>query len=269
MAPGLASPMDIDLTGRRAVVCGSTQGIGRAAAIELAELGATVTLLARDEAALRAAAAELPAPKEQRHGFEVADFADPEQVQAAGARIARAGAAHILVNNTGGPPGGPIADAAPNDFERAFRMHLVNNQILAQALLPGMQEAGFGRIINIISTSVKAPIPGLGVSNTIRAAVASWAKTLAGEVAPHGITVNNVLPGYTDTARLQSLFETRAKRAGGSADNEREMTRAAIPAGRIGLPEEIAAAVAFLASPAASYINGINLPVDGGRLPTL
>ena len=263
--------MDINLTGRRAVVCGSTQGIGRAAAIELAELGAAVVLVARDERALRAAEAELPAPAEQRHGFAVADFTDPAQVRSAAERIARGGGGtvHILVNNTGGPPGGPIADAAPEAFEQAFRMHLVNNQILAQALLPGMKEAGFGRIINIISTSVKAPIPGLGVSNTIRAAVASWAKTLAGEVAPFGITVNNVLPGYTDTARLQSLFEARAERSKSTADDEREQTRAAIPAGRIGRPEEIAAAIAFLATPAAAYINGVNLPVDGGRLPTL
>ncbi|MFG0283226.1 MAG: SDR family oxidoreductase [Phycisphaerales bacterium JB039] len=261
--------MDMSLKGRRAVVCGSTQGIGRAAAIELAELGATVTLLARDEGALRSAAAELPAPQQQRHGFEIADFAEPEQVRAAAERIARAGAVHILVNNTGGPPGGPITDADPAAFERGFRMHIINNQLLAQALIPGMKEAGFGRIINIISTSVKAPIPGLGVSNTIRGAVASWAKTLAGELAPFGITVNNVLPGFTDTARLASLFEARAQRSGSTADDEREQMRASIPAGRIGRPEEIAAAIAFLASPAASYINGINLPVDGGRLPTL
>src|SRR5690606_21232029 len=212
---------------------------------------------------------ELPAPAEQRHGFEVADFSDPAQVRAAAERIARAGAAHILVNNTGGPPGGPIESAAPEAFEQAFRMHLLNNQILTQALLPGMKEAAYGRIINIISTSVKAPIPGLGVSNTIRAAVASWAKTLAGEVAHFGITVNNVLPGYTDTARLASLFEARAKRGGSTPDEERERTRASIPAGRLAAPEEIAAAVAFLATPAAAYINGINLPVDGGRLPTL
>jgi len=138
-----------------------------------------------------------------------------------------------------------------------------------QAVLPGMKRAGYGRIINIISTSVKQPIPGLGVSNTIRGAVANWAKTLAGELGPFGITVNNVLPGATCTARLDALIEGKAKKAGVTVAEIGEQMKAAIPARRFAQPEELACAVAFLASPSAGYINGINLPVDGGRTSCL
>ncbi len=172
---------------------------------------------------------------------------------------------HILVNNTGGPPPGTVIEARPEEFTTAFAQHLICNQILVQAVVPGMQAAGYGRIINIISTSVKQPIAGLGVSNTIRGAVASWAKTLASELAPFGITVNNVLPGMTRTQRLDSLIASKAEKTGKTIEQiTQEMIRE-IPAGRIGMPHEFAAAVAFLASPAASYITGINLPVDGGR----
>lgn len=262
--------MELSLNDRRALVCGSTQGIGRAAAIELASLGAQVVLMARSRERLEATVGQLPTPAGQKHAFIAADFADPAQVeQGVRSVIDPATPFHILVNNTGGPPSGPIADAAPADFEQAFRLHVISNHILAQSLLPGFKEAAYGRIINIISTSVKAPIPGLGVSNTIRAAVANWAKTLAGELAPHGITVNNVLPGFTDTARLSQLFEARAKRSGRSIEEIRADAVASIPAGRLGGPEEVAAAIAFLATPAAAYINGINLPVDGGRTQSL
>jgi 3-oxoacyl-[acyl-carrier protein] reductase len=175
----------------------------------------------------------------------------------------------ILINNTGGPPGGPIAAARPEEFLAAFTAHLLCNQLLAQALLPEMKAARFGRIVNIISTSVKTPIPNLGVSNTIRGAVASWAKTLAAEVAPHGVTVNNVLPGFTDTERLSSLVATRAQKGNTTADAVQKEMLATIPAARFGKSEEVGAAIAFLCTPAAAYINGINLPVDGGRLPTL
>ena len=267
--------MNISLSGKRALVCGSTQGIGRASAIELASLGASVTLVARNPERLEQVCRELPAKPEfrQTHRWFAADFADPAAVQEAVrtelAHQSAAGPYTILVNNTGGPAGGPVADAQPDAFVAAFRSHVVCNQLLVQALLPGMKSAGYGRIINIISTSVKAPIPGLGVSNTIRAAVANWAKTLATELAPLGITVNNVLPGFTDTERLKQLFTARAQKEGKSLEEVTKASIATIPAGRLGRAEEIAAAVAFLATPAAAYINGINVPVDGGRTQSL
>ncbi len=262
--------MDTSLKGRRALVCGSTQGIGRAAAVELALLGAQVTLMARDPAKLKAVAADLPRPHGQPHDFIAADFADPAAVgTAVRPHIDAARPFHVLINNTGGPKGGPAQAAAPEDFAAAFRMHVLTNQVLVQALLPGMKAAGYGRIINVISTSVKAPIPDLGVSNTIRAAVANWAKTLSGEVAKDGITVNNILPGFTDTTRLTELFSAKAQKTGKTLDEVRAAAITTIPAGRLGKPEEVAAAIAFLATPAAAYINGINVPVDGGRTPSL
>lgn len=253
-------------------MCGSTAGLGRASAFEIAALGAAVTLVARDEAKLKKTAAELPAKDGQKHDWTVADFSRPDDVDAA---IKRALAAepgrvyHIVVNNTGGPPGGPASEADPTAFESAFRMHMLSNQTILRAVLPGMKAARWGRIINIISTSVKAPIPGLGVSNTIRAAVANWAKTLAAELGPSGITVNNVLPGYTETARLESLFKGRAEKSGKTYEEVVRETVATIPAGRLGKPEDLGAVVAFLASPAAAYVNGINVPVDGGRTQSL
>lgn len=256
-----------DLTRKRAIVCGSSQGIGRAIAETLARQGAAVTLVARDEAALRGVADGLSTSAAQRHQVLAADFRDPPALQAAVAEhLKQNGPAHILVNNTGGPSSGPILDAAGDDFLNAIRMHVVCNQLLVQTVVPGMKSEQYGRIINVISTSVREPIPGLGVSNTTRWAVAAWAKTLSRELAPFGITVNNVLPGYTDTARLRSLFESRSKREGRPAEQIAAETRNAVPMGRFGRPEEIAAAAAFLASPEASYVNGINLPVDGGRL---
>lgn len=262
--------MNLSLAGRSALVCGSTQGIGRAAAHELALLGAEVTLLARNETALKAVAAELPVVGKVQHRWEQADFSDTASVQAAAARaIANGRTFQILVNNTGGPPGGPAIDANPAAFLAAFQAHLICNQLLAQAVVPGMKAASFGRIVNIISTSVKAPIPNLGVSNTIRGAVASWAKTLATELGSFGITVNNVLPGFTSTERLAALTKSKSQSSGASIDQVERDLKATIPAGRFGTADEIGAAIAFLCSPAAAYINGINLPVDGGRLPTL
>jgi 3-oxoacyl-[acyl-carrier protein] reductase len=258
------------LTGKRAIVCGSTQGIGRACAMQFARLGAAVTLAARDEAALRRVAAELPAAEGQRHSYICADFNDPPGLAAKAAReIADKGQVHILLNNSGGPPHGPIRAATPQQFVDAFQRLLICNQLLAQTVLPGMQQVGYGRIINIISLSVKEPIPGLGVSNTTRWAVAAWAKTLAGEVAPLGITVNNVLPGYTATARLEELIHAKAASSKTSDDQVRKEMISRVPMGRLGSPDEIAMAAAFLASPAASYVTGINLPVDGGRTGSL
>jgi 3-oxoacyl-[acyl-carrier protein] reductase len=254
------------ITGKRALVCGGSQGIGWACAVELAKLGAEVTLLARGEPALKTALAELTTATDQAHYYVVADCADPSTLQAkVKTHIESVGSHTILVNNTGGPPSGPIAEATPEAFARAISNHVICNQLLVQTLLEGMKEAGYGRVINIISTSVIQPIPGLGVSNTTRGAVANWARTWAGELAPFGITVNNVLPGYTDTPRLQSLFDKQAARTGTKAEKVKTDAIAAIPMQRLAKPSEIGAVVAFLASPAASYVTGVNLPVDGGR----
>lgn len=260
--------MNIDLTGKKALVCGSTQGIGKASAMELATLGATVILLARNENELQKVKNELPG--KAAHDFLVADFSNPEVLRTTiNNYIDKKGPVHILVNNTGGPPGGPIADAKTEEFLQAFNNHLICNHILAQAVIPGMKSEKFGRIINIISTSVKQPLKGLGVSNTIRAAVANWSKTLSNEVAKFGITVNNILPGATATGRLKSIVETKAQKSASSiSDVEKEMLKE-IPSGRFAEAEEIANAVAFLASPAAAYITGINVPVDGGRTASL
>ncbi len=260
--------MNTDLTGKKALVCGSTQGIGKASAIELASLGAAVTLLARNAEELEKVKAGLPG--NAMHDILVADFSRPDVLKIVIDEYVReSGPIHILVNNTGGPPGGPIHTAASNEFVKAFTSHLICNHILAQALLPGMKSEKYGRIINIISTSVKQPLRGLGVSNTIRAAVANWSKTLSNEVAAWGITVNNVLPGATSTSRLRSIIEAKAEKSGKSAREIEQEMLAEIPAGRFAEAAEIANAVAFLASPAAAYINGINIPVDGGRTSSL
>lgn len=262
--------MNLDLGGKVALVCGSTQGLGEASAVELARLGASVVLMARNEESLRRTQAELDVRDGQTHWYLVADFSDVEQVRKrVQAFVQEHRAVHILVNNTGGPPGGSMVDAELTAFVRAFSAHLLCNHVLAQALIPGMKAERYGRIINIISTSVKQPIPGLGVSNTVRGAVASWAKTLAGELAPFGITVNNVLPGMTKTGRLDAIITSKAEKGGRTIEQVTNEMIAEIPAGRFAQPEEFAAAVAFLATPAAAYINGINLPVDGGRTLSL
>jgi 3-oxoacyl-[acyl-carrier protein] reductase len=258
--------MEINLKNKRAIVCGSTQGIGKAIAIELANLGANVILISRNESSLIQVKKEFNVSDGQKHDYINADFSNPEDLKEKIENfVSENPPIHILVNNTGGPPGGAIINAKIEEFKDAFSKHLICNHILTQALVPGMKSEKYGRIINIISTSVKQPIKGLGVSNTIRNAVANWAKTLAEELGQFGITVNNVLPGYTNTQRLKSLIKTKANETGRSyQEMEKEMI-SDIPLKRFGEPEEIAYAVAFLASPSASYINGINLTVDGGR----
>lgn len=265
----LLNYMNLDLTNKNALVCGSTAGIGKATAIQLAKLGATVTLFARDEEKLKETLIELPHDKGQKHNYYVADFTNPQEVGEK-ARIAASNKTiHILVNNTGGPKGGPIFSAEAQEFEKAFAMHVICNQLLVQAVVQGMKDADYGRIINIISTSVKQPIDNLGVSNTIRGAVSSWSKTLANELGQFGITVNNVLPGFTATERLENIVENAAKRMDKSEKEASEFMKNLVPARRFAQPGEIANAVAFLASEAASYINGVNLPVDGGRTKSL
>jgi 3-oxoacyl-[acyl-carrier protein] reductase len=261
--------MNLDLTNKNALVCGSSAGIGKASAMVMASLGATITLVARNEDKLKSVLAELPTQHGQKHGYLVVDFTDPSALKEKMIEATKQKNYHILINNTGGPKGGPIFSAEISEFTNAFSNHLVCNQILVQNVVPGMKEAGYGRIINIISTSVKQPIDGLGVSNTIRGAVASWSKTLANELGQFGITVNNVLPGFTATDRLDDIIANAAKRFGGSHDKASDFMKSIVPARRFAQPGEIANAVAFLASEAAGYINGINLPVDGGRTKSL
>ncbi len=261
--------MNTSLKGKRALVCGSSQGIGRACALAIARAGASVTLFARDGDSLKKVVPELDSGGGQRHAYLVADFADPQAVRAAAETYVEThGPVHVLVNNTGGPPSGPIIEAEAGAFAKGFAMHVLCNQLLTKTVFPGMKECGYGRIVNIISSSVRTPIKGLGVSNTIRAAVSNWAKTTATELAPFGITVNNVLPGFIDTVRLGSLIAKRAEREKRGEDEVLRAWLAGIPAGRLGRPEEVGDVVAFLASPAASYVNGVDLLVDGGRLST-
>lgn len=256
---------------KKAFVCGSTQGIGRAAAIELANLGASIVLLARNEDALKQVKNELNQSQNQKHDFIAADFSKPDELKNKVVEYLEKNnqPVHILINNTGGPAAGKAIDAKLDEFINAFQNHLICNQILVQSLVERMKTERYGRIVNVISTSVKQPIPNLGVSNTIRGAVASWAKTLAGELGEFGITVNNVLPGFTKTQRLQSIIETRARKNGEQIEKIEAEMQSETPAKRFAEAPEVASAIAFLASPAASYINGVNLPVDGGRIACL
>lgn len=257
--------MNLSLEGKNAVVCGSTQGIGLAIAEELALLGANVTLLSRNEASLKAALHTLDIALRQQHNYLVADFSNPDEVDAVIREYVNHTPVHILVNNTGGPPPGPIVDATIEAFLDTFNQHLICNHILAKAVVPSMKEAQFGRIINIISTSVRIPLKNLGVSNTIRGAVASWAKTMSLELGAFNITVNNVLPGFTTTQRLEGLVNTIASNRKLSTAQVEEEMAAEVPMKRFGQASEVAAVAAFLASPAASYVNGVSIPVDGGR----
>tara|TARA_B100000767_G_scaffold258641_1_gene267576 strand:- start:1795 stop:2571 length:777 start_codon:yes stop_codon:yes gene_type:complete len=258
--------MELGLQNKNALVCGSTQGIGKATAISLAKEGVNITLIARNETALQEVLKELPQNGQQKHGYLVADFSKPDQVKEV---VSTNKSFHILINNTGGPKSGAIINASVEEFSAAFQMHVLVNQILVQAVVPFMKKECFGRIINIISTSVKEPIPGLGVSNTIRNAVANWSKTMAGELAEFGITMNNILPGFTDTARLDQIIKVKAAGANTSIEKMAQIMKDYVPAKRFAKPEETANAVTFLASNSASYITGINLPVDGGRTKSL
>lgn len=261
--------MDLDLSGKHALVCGASEGIGRAAAHELALLGASVTVLARRADVLAEVVASLPRSNAQRHGLLVADMAQTDALDHAVRALVETTPVHILVNNTGGPPGGPAAAAAAADYLDAFNKHLIASQTLLQAVLPGLRAARWGRIVNVVSTSVREPIAGLGVSNTVRGAVAGWAKTLSRELAADGITVNNVLPGFTETGRIEQIVRNRVDADASSADEVRAAMRASVPAGRFATPTETGGVIAFLCSPAAAYINGVSLAVDGGRMASI
>jgi 3-oxoacyl-[acyl-carrier protein] reductase len=261
--------MNLELTNKTAVICGGSQGIGFATAQQLSLLGANCILLARHEESLQSAVLELDLAQNQQHHYYEVDMLDHANLKKVADDILLNHPVHILINNSGGPNGGPILEAPAEAFLQTFNQHLIASHILAQAFIPAMQKEHYGRIIQIISTSVKSPIIGLGVSNTIRASVASWAKTLASEIGHTGITVNNVLPGATVTERLSSIIEKQAAAQHKQIHEVEEEWRSSIPAKRFGQPEEIANVVAFLASPAASYVNGVSIQVDGGRTPNL
>ncbi len=261
--------MDLNLNGKHALVCGASEGIGRATAHELALLGADVTVLARRADALQDVVSALPHQGTQAHGWIAGDVAQTEVLRAQVEALVAGKPVHILINNTGGPPGGLAYSADVTRYLDAFNKHVIANQTIVQAVLPGMRAANWGRIVNVISTSVKEPIAGLGVSNTIRGAVASWAKTLSRELAPFGITVNNILPGYTETGRIAQIVSDRMKASGQTKDTIVDGMRAAVPAGRFAQPSEIGGVIAFLCSPAAAYVNGASLAVDGGRMQSI
>jgi len=257
--------MNLSLEEKKAIVCGSTQGIGLAIAEELAFLGASCTLIARNEEALKEAVQKLDTQLRQQHNYLVADFSKPDELKKVIAAHVAKSPVHILINNTGGPAAGPITEATEEAFLNTFNQHLICNHILAKAVIPSMKKEGYGRIVNIISTSVKIPLKNLGVSNTIRGAVASWSKTMANELGQFKITVNNILPGFTATQRLATLIDTMAKKGNTVVDIVEKNMMEEVPMKRFAEASEVAAVAAFLASPAASYVNGVSIPVDGGR----
>lgn len=253
--------MNLNLKDKQALVCGASQGIGAAIAEALAAEGAQVVLVSRTEADLQHQLQRLAG---EGHQYQVCDLDEPEDVSKLEAFVKKV-QPDIIINNAGGPAPGPVASATLSEFDLAISRHLHASHRLMQAALPAMKEKHFGRFIQVISTSVKMPIPGLGVSNTTRGAMASWAKTLSMEVAQYGITVNNILPGAVDTGRLRSIIANTAQKQGVSEDQAAKNMEAGIPAGRFGVPSELGDLAAFLASDRAAYITGVSIPVDGGR----
>ncbi|NND33732.1 MAG: SDR family oxidoreductase [Saprospiraceae bacterium] len=261
--------MNVSLKGKNALVCGSSKGIGRAIAMELAALGASVTLAARSADVLAELVTQLPNTVDQKHGFLIVDMLNTDDLAKKVRNLTMTRPIHILINNSGGPAGGPIMEAKPEEFNQAMHAHLLASHQLVKLVSSGMKETGYGRIINIISTSVKEPIAGLGVSNTTRGAMASWAKTVSFELAPHGITVNNILPGFTRTERLESLVKIWAEQKKVSVSEMESQLFEVVPMARFAQAEEVASVAAFLATPAASYVTGVSLAVDGGRTKCL
>ncbi|HAG91699.1 MAG TPA: short-chain dehydrogenase [Bdellovibrionales bacterium] len=260
--------MELSLEGKWALVCGASQGIGASAATSLAELGASVILLSRNQEKLEKLQKTLKNP--ERHkvlSFDLSNYQELSKFLSENLKPEETPV--VIVNNAGGPPAGPLLEVSPEAFQTALSSHVCAAQALIQYAIPRMKELKFGRVINVISTSVKAPIANLGLSNTVRGAMANWSKSLANEVGPFGVTVNNVLPGYTETPRLENLVKKASEKQNISESQVMEMWKSTIPLRRFADPKETGDVIAFLASPAAGYINGINVPVDGGRTASL
>ena len=257
-----------------AVVCGASQGIGKEIAVLLASQGIRVLAVARTESKLKNVVALMKEISDLDHSYFSCDLSQSKELDSLTQHIHSTSSFNILICNSGGPKSGPLIDSPPEAFLEGFKNHVLGNQKLLQSMLPAMKlpamkSSSWGRVVNILSTSVKAPIPNLGVSNTIRGAVAQWAKTLSLELGPLNITVNNVLPGYTDTERLSALLEAASQRTGQSKEEIKKDWINKVPLKRFASPQEIAFAVGFLCSNNADYISGINLPVDGGRTGSL
>lgn len=261
--------MIIDLRGYRAVVGGATRGLGLAAARQLAASGATVTLMARNEHSLNEALASLSSDAGQQHDYLQVDYLDFIGFRQLTERFFSGKKVDILVNNTNGPKAGTVNEKTTEDFQEAFDLLFKTYHHLTQLLVPGMRSRGYGRILNVSSVSVKEPLPNLVLSNSIRTAVVSWAKSLADAVASDGVTVNSILTGAFDTERIRELTQKQAQASGDTIDALLEARKASIPAGRFGDPKEYGYLLAFLASPMAAYITGASIPIDGGAIKSL
>jgi 3-oxoacyl-[acyl-carrier protein] reductase len=248
--------IELSLKDKIAVVCGASKGIGAAIAESFKAAGAQVVSVSRTH--------------NNKFDNFTCDLGDLNLVERASREIlAKYQKVHILVNNSGGPKGGSLLDADTRSMTSAYTQHVLASQLLAKNFVPSMKSEQYGRIINVLSTSVKTPIPNLGVSNTIRGAMNSWSKTLANELGEFGITVNNLLPGFTKTERLETLRKSVAERLKMTEDQVTEMWLESIPMHRFAEPSDLANAALYLASPLASYVTGISLTVDGGRTPSL
>jgi len=257
--------MEINLKNKTACVFGGSGGIGKAIAIELSKAGANILLIGRNSLRLNRALDELFKQNGQTHDCVVIDMGRSDDLLSAFKSYPNLKSIDIIINNSGGPPSGPAHLAETDEYIAAFKQHLIAAQTVLKLTVQFMKQNNFGRIINIVSTSVKQPIPGLGVSNTIRGAVANWSKTLSLELAPFGITVNNILPGATKTGRLTEIINNKANKSNSSLEEVEKEMKEVIPIGRFAEPKEIAYTALFLSSDYAAYITGINVPVDGGR----
>lgn len=261
--------MDISLKGKHALVGGSSRGIGHAIACQLARSGARVTLAARNEALLATTVAELTRETGTKHGYLVTDYTDLGAYQSQIADFLQRDPVDILVNNTQGPPAGTSLEMGTEDYQRAFDLLFQGVVYTTMKALPHMQQHGWGRIINVASVSVREPLGYLALSNSIRSALVSWAKTLAGDVGPFGITVNSVLTGYFETERLTSLNAKKAEQMGIAPSEVADRLKALVPLRRLGQPEEYGYLAAFLASDQAAYLTGAAIPLDGGLLKSV